>query len=575
MKLKHIPLDQLKTTPLNVRKRGGKDIDDILPSIRALGILQPLLVRPNCEGYEIVAGQRRYHALTALAAERETEGQGKTELVPCLVMKDGDDAAAIEASLAENIARLPMDEIDQYKAFAALIKKGKSVEDIAGDFGISERLVRQRLAIANLIAPILTAYRKDEIDSATVRTLTMASKSQQQEWWRLHTSEDEYAPRGRQLKSWLFGGGDIPVTNALFAEAEYDGAIITDLFGDHRYFDDAAKFWTLQNKAVSDLDVCYRADSWQDVTVLDIGQHFAKWEHVKRSKRKGGKVFIEIGHDGQVTCHEGYVTAKEAKALDRTTDSDAVIEPKAAKPEITKAMQNYLDLHRHATVRLKLLAHPDIALRLAIAQVIGGSSLWDVKADRQRSNSEAIGESLAASPAQTAFDTERQAIRALLGIEIDGTLVSHSGGGFDRPDLHDIFGKLLRLDNDAVQRIFTFVVAETLPSGDALVEALGVLMKVDMAETWKPDDIFLDLLRDKEALSAIIGELAGRATADAHKTSTAKIRKKIIADCLSGSRTCRNPDWLPRYMSFPMQGYIEHGGIRALDEWSAIKPSYE
>ena len=37
-----------------------------------------------------------------------------------------DNAKAIEASLAENIARLPMDEIDQYKAFAALVKEGNS-----------------------------------------------------------------------------------------------------------------------------------------------------------------------------------------------------------------------------------------------------------------------------------------------------------------------------------------------------------------------------------------------------------------------------------------------------------------
>ncbi len=60
MKLQHIKIDDLKTTAINVRKKGGKDIADLLPSIRSLGILQPLLVRKNCEGYEIVAGQRRY-----------------------------------------------------------------------------------------------------------------------------------------------------------------------------------------------------------------------------------------------------------------------------------------------------------------------------------------------------------------------------------------------------------------------------------------------------------------------------------------------------------------------------------
>ena len=71
MNLQQISLDQLKTTSVNVRKKGGKDIADLLPSIRSLGLLQPLLVRPNCEGFEIVAGQRRYHALCTLAAETE------------------------------------------------------------------------------------------------------------------------------------------------------------------------------------------------------------------------------------------------------------------------------------------------------------------------------------------------------------------------------------------------------------------------------------------------------------------------------------------------------------------------
>lgn len=69
--------------------------------------------------------------------------------------------------------------MDQYKAFAALVKAGQSVEDIASQFGVTERLVTQRLAIANLIGPILTAYRKGDIHPTTVRILTMASKRQQ------------------------------------------------------------------------------------------------------------------------------------------------------------------------------------------------------------------------------------------------------------------------------------------------------------------------------------------------------------------------------------------------------------
>ena len=79
MQLDHIKLEDLKPAKLNVRKSGGKAVDDLVPSIRSLGLIQPLLVRPNCDGYEVVAGQRRYHALKALAED------GAAEPVPCIV----------------------------------------------------------------------------------------------------------------------------------------------------------------------------------------------------------------------------------------------------------------------------------------------------------------------------------------------------------------------------------------------------------------------------------------------------------------------------------------------------------
>ena len=69
-----------------MRKIGGKDIADLVPSIRALGLLQPLLVRPNDAGFDIIAEQRRYYALVALADEQHIDP------VPFMIMGDGDDA---------------------------------------------------------------------------------------------------------------------------------------------------------------------------------------------------------------------------------------------------------------------------------------------------------------------------------------------------------------------------------------------------------------------------------------------------------------------------------------------------
>ena len=76
-------------------------------------------------------------------------------------------AQAVEASLNENIARLPMDEIDQYKAFAALQKTGLDIPEIASRYGVTERLVGQRPAIATIMQPILNACRREEIGADT------------------------------------------------------------------------------------------------------------------------------------------------------------------------------------------------------------------------------------------------------------------------------------------------------------------------------------------------------------------------------------------------------------------------
>lgn len=565
MELQHINLDQLKTTTVNVRKKGAKDTNDLVPSIRSLGIIQPLLVRPNCEGFEIIAGQRRYHALLKLADE------GVTESVPCMVMKDGDDAKAIEASLAENIARLPMDEIDQYKAFAALVSKGKEVSEIASQFGVTERLVKQRMAIANIIGPILTAYRKEEIGAETLRVLTMASKKQQRDWWALYKSDD-YAPEGYRLKQWLFGGNSIATENALFDLADYKGSIISDLFGDDQYFADSDKFWMLQNQAIANAKDTYLNNGWSDVSVLDVGEYFPVYDYVDTSKKQGGKVYISVSHDGSVTCYEGQLSRKEAKQKLKT-QAGTNEEEKADRPELTKAMQNYLDLHRHAAVRLELLDHQGLALRLAVAQIIAGSELWGINADPQKANTDAIAQSLEESMAHIKFAEQRQSIRTLLGFDdnADEPVVPRKQDWDRRIDLYEVFAKLQSLTDEDVLKILTYVIAETLANGSAMVELLGNSLTVNMADHWSPGDTFFDLLKDKQAINAVLKQIGGKTVADAHISSTAKVQKDVMCQYLNGTRKSQKADWMPNYMAFPMKGYTKRGGLDAINRWNGVK----
>src|SRR5690606_15538586 len=275
--------------------------------------LVPLIVRAqscpeHVEGgatdtYEIVAGRRRYHAALAVAEE----GGGIEEL-PCAVIEPGDDAAALEVSLIENIARLDPDEVTRWETFTRLVREGRSAEDIALTFGLTELQVKRTLALGSLLPRIRNLYRAEKIDAVTVRHLTLASKARQREWLALLDSEDAYAPVGQQLKAWLFGGASISTSAALFDLASFDGVIVADLFGEESYFADAGQFWAAQNAAIENRADAYREAGWGEVVILAPGQYFHTWEHERRAKAKGGKVYIAIGHRGEVAFHEGYVT---------------------------------------------------------------------------------------------------------------------------------------------------------------------------------------------------------------------------------------------------------------------------
>jgi ParB family transcriptional regulator, chromosome partitioning protein len=558
MKLEHIELENLKISPVNVRKHGGKNVDDLVTSIRKLGILQPLLVRPNCEGFEVVAGQRRLKAAQIIADQDD----GKIEPVPCAILEGGDDAKAIEASLSENVARVPMDEIDQYEAFAALIANGKTIADIADNFGVTELLVRKRLAIANLIKPVLNAYRKEEISADIIRALTLATKKQQKQWLDLFRDPEEYAPRGNQLKAWLFGGAEIPVSNALFDLADYKGAIKGDLFGDQQYFANTSKFWEYQNKALAAQREQYGNEGWRDVIVMDIGKRFCPYDMVKRHRDDCGKVYISCAANGEVEFHEGWLESSAAKRLDRVK-ADINGEENSVdvreRHELTKAAQTYMDLHRHAVVRTELLKQPALALRLMVAHAIADSGLWTVKPEPQNTGgNETIRDSLESAKAQKAFAKERSAVCELLGIEAGREhLCSHDYmSDYAALELSAIFTKLCDLSDKQVMRVLAFTMSETLVSGTELIDDLGASMGVDMRNWWKPDEAFYDLLRDKQMINVMLGEIGGEVVADGNVTATAKAQKQIIRDYAEGNGSRDKAEgWLPRFMRFPMQFY--------------------
>lgn len=565
MDLQHIPLDQLKVSALNMRHaRKAPDVSDILPSIRARGVQQPLLVRKNGKGYEIVAGRRRFFSLKAIAKEG-----GEIDPVPCAVMAEGDDAAALEASLIENTARLDPDEVARWETFARLVNEGRTVEDIAVTFGVTEIMVRRALALGELLPDIREAYRNEDIDAQTVRQLTLASEGRQAEWLKLFQDPEQHAPRGWQLKQWLFGG-EVSTGAALFPLDAYKGRIVTDLFGETGYFGDLEQFWRLQNEAVAAKRDALLAMGWPEVAVLDVGERFHKWDHVATPKDEGGRVYIEVRENGEVTVHEGFVTSKEHQRRQRKAASgDEKNTAATDRPEITNPAQNYIELHRHAAVRHALLGFPGVALRLMVAHAIGGSALWQTRPDPQTTRKEETAESVAKSKAETALAEERKAVLKLLGLPAHGHSVVRSNG--DDYRVVELFAALLKLSDDEVMRVLAIVMAETLEAGTAVVEALGTHLKVDMRDYWQADDAFFDLLRNKAAVNAMLRHIGGKVVADANISATTKVQKRIIRDFITGDGRKKAEGWLPRYMEFPFKAYTKAGGGRLTENTARIK----
>jgi ParB family chromosome partitioning protein len=135
--LRQLPVDLIAPNPRQPRTAFEDEaLVGLADSIRARGILQPVLVRPLAGGrYELIAGERRWRA--AQMAQLET--------LPAIVRHD-DDVASLELALIENMVREELNPVDEARACAALVEElGLSREDV----GL--RVGRSRVAVSNLI----------------------------------------------------------------------------------------------------------------------------------------------------------------------------------------------------------------------------------------------------------------------------------------------------------------------------------------------------------------------------------------------------------------------------------------
>ncbi len=134
---------------------------ELAESIRSKGVLQPLLVRREGEGYAIVAGERRWRA-----AQRA----GLHE-VPCIV-RDVTEPEAFELALIENIQREDLNAIEEAEAFQRLIEQhGLTQEELAQRVGKDRSTVANALRLLRLPEPIKLAMAEGSLSMGHARAL--------------------------------------------------------------------------------------------------------------------------------------------------------------------------------------------------------------------------------------------------------------------------------------------------------------------------------------------------------------------------------------------------------------------
>lgn len=175
-----IVLNKLDADPKNVRKTYAPDsVESLAASIGSVGILQNLVVRPGKKGrFFVSAGGRRLAALKLL---QERGAIPADHPVNCQ-MRDED--SAVEVSLAENVMREAMHPLDEFEAFKALSDQGKSPDQIASRFGVTENLVKRRLALAKTAPELRELFRSGEIELSQLAAFTVVDDhARQLEVW--------------------------------------------------------------------------------------------------------------------------------------------------------------------------------------------------------------------------------------------------------------------------------------------------------------------------------------------------------------------------------------------------------
>ena len=131
-----VRVDQVVANPNQPRKSfETNSLEELTASVRASGVIQPVIVRPSGSGYQLIAGERRWRAARQAGLER----------IPAIV-REASDAESLELALVENLLREDLNPMEEAEAYRQLLHQFGWTQEQLG-----QRIGRDRTSIANVL----------------------------------------------------------------------------------------------------------------------------------------------------------------------------------------------------------------------------------------------------------------------------------------------------------------------------------------------------------------------------------------------------------------------------------------
>jgi ParB family chromosome partitioning protein len=162
VQVEEIELTRIEPSPYQARRQfEERELSDLAQSIENYGVIQPIVIRPVGENYQIVAGERRYRACALLGLRT----------IPAIVQKMEDERAAA-VSLIENLQRRELNYFEEALAYQMLIEGfGLTQDEVAKRIGKSQSAIANKLRLLKLPEPIRDLISPEIITERHARSL--------------------------------------------------------------------------------------------------------------------------------------------------------------------------------------------------------------------------------------------------------------------------------------------------------------------------------------------------------------------------------------------------------------------